>query len=131
MWSNVKSYKKEIIGYVCGAMFSLLVMGIYYVFSHGLRDIHMTLLFLPGVSAALFFLFLSLCKIKVGASARYAFHFGYAGVWVYLLLKGIYTMAKTGSDWLYVFWIYAIVCFGVAIAFYFLDKKGENQVQGE
>lgn len=89
--------------YLGVAAFSGIVTLFYYLFDHGLRDPHMTFLFVPGVIATLLFLILYLCKTPLCPYAKILFHGAFAFYWVYQLLRGIYAMAKAESTWLWVY----------------------------
>ena len=94
--------------YIGGTLFSGLVTILYYVFDHGLRDPHMTFLFLVPLLPALFWYILAWVKYLPCPAARYAFNLSSPFLWFYFLLMGIYTMAKTVSDWLFVYLIIGI-----------------------
>jgi uncharacterized membrane protein len=94
--------------------------------SHGLRDIHMTLLFLPTTLAMLVLVGYLLLKKEMNTYALYAFNMAFPAFWVYLALTGIYTMAKTSSDWTIVFLILGVVllvAYAVLEVFFKLKKK--------
>ena len=103
------------ICYGAGTLFSVLVTSLYYTFDHGLRDIHMTLLFLIPLIPGIVWLILSLVHYLPSAAARYAFNIASPLLWIYFLLMGIYTMAKTTSDWLILYLILAIIGYAVAL----------------
>ncbi len=111
------------------ASFSGIYTVIYYQFSHEIKDIHLTLLFLPGVLSALLFLFLGIGKAALKEMSELLFHFGFASVWAYLLLQGIYTIAKTESSWLFVFLILASVLLGLSLLLTLISKAKEKQQQ--
>ena len=97
--------------YLGGTLFSIVATVLYYTFDHGLRDIHMTFLFLPNLLATIIWYVLSLLGYRPCAASRYAFYMASPFHWVYLFLKGVYTMAKTESEWLFVFLIVAAALF--------------------
>ncbi len=112
--------------YLGVTLFSILFTCVYYMNSHGLRDIHMTLLFLPTTLAMLILVGYLLLKKQMNTYALYAFNMAFPAFWVYLALTGIYTMAKTSSDWTIVFLILGVVllvAYAVLEVFFKLKKK--------
>lgn len=112
--------------YLGVTLFSILFTCVYYMNSHGLRDIHMTLLFLPTTVAMLVLVGYLLLKKEMNTYALYAFNMAFPAFWVYLALTGIYTMAKTSSDWTIVFLILGVVllvAYAVLEVFFKLKKK--------
>ena len=124
---------KYAIAYFFASVFSGIVTMFYYIFDHGLRDIHMTLLFLPPLLASLLFLFNAWRKIELYEPAVNVFHAGFLFFWTYFLLGAIYTMAKTSSDWLFVFLIIAgvgiITSIVMQIIFIVKKKQGEETIE--
>ena len=97
------SSTRVMIAYLIVTGFSGLVTVMYYIFDHGLRDEHMTFLFVPSLVMAIIFFFLAWKRIAINKNALVIMHFSFALLWFYQLLMGIYTMAKTASAWLWVF----------------------------
>ena len=128
MLSILKTNKvlRLLVIYLGVTLFSILFTCVYYMNSHGLRDIHMTLLFLPTTLAMLVLVGYLLLKKEMNTYALYAFNMAFPAFWVYLALTGIYTMAKTSSDWTIVFLILGVVllvAYAVLEAFFKLKKK--------
>ena len=128
MLSILKTNKvlRLLVIYLGVTLFSILFTCVYYMNSHGLRDIHMTLLFLPTTLAMLVLVGYLLLKKEMNTYALYAFNMAFPAFWVYLALTGIYTMAKTSSDWTIVFLILGVVLFvayAVLEVFFKLKKK--------
>ena len=116
MWWHAKNKPmKYAVAYFFASVFSGIVTIFYYIFDHGLRDIHMTLLFLPPLLASLWFLFTAWRKFELYEPAVNVFHGAFLFLWAYFLLGAIYTMAKTSSDWLFVYLIIFAVGFIVSI----------------
>lgn len=128
MLSILKTNKvlRLLVIYLGVTLFSILFTCVYYMNSHGLRDIHMTLLFLPTTLAMLVLVGYLLLKKEMNTYALYAFNMALPAFWVYLALTGIYTMAKTSSDWTIVFLILGVVllvAYAVLEVFFKLKKK--------
>lgn len=128
MLSILKTNKvlRLLVIYLGVTLFSILFTCVYYMNSHGLRDIHMTLLFLPTTLAMLVLVGYLLLKKEMNTYALYAFNMAFPAFWVYLALTGIYTMAKTSSDWTIVFLILGVVllvAYAVLEVFFKLKKK--------
>lgn len=128
MLSILKANKvlRLLVIYLGVTLFSILFTCVYYMNSHGLRDIHMTLLFLPTTLAMLVLVGYLLLKKEMNTYALYAFNMAFPAFWVYLALTGIYTMAKTSSDWTIVFLILGVVllvAYAVLEVFFKLKKK--------
>ena len=128
MLSILKTNKvlRLLVVYLGVTLFSILFTCVYYMNSHGLRDIHMTLLFLPTTLAMLVLVGYLLLKKEMNTYALYAFNMAFPAFWVYLALTGIYTMAKTSSDWTIVFLILGVVllvAYAVLEVFFKLKKK--------
>ena len=112
MWWRVRNRPmRYAVAYLLASVFSGIVTMFYYIFDHGLRDIHMTLLFLPPLLAALLFLFYAWRKIELYEPAANVFHGAFLFLWSYFLLGSIYRMAKTSSDWLFVY----LIIFGIGL----------------
>ncbi len=129
MLSILKTNKvlRLLVIYLGVTLFSILFTCVYYMNSHGLRDIHMTLLFLPTSVAMLVLVGYLLLKKEMNTYALYAFNMAFPAFWVYLALTGIYTMAKTSSNWTIVFLILGVVllvAYAVLEVFFKLKKKG-------
>ena len=128
MLSILKTNKvlRLLVIYLGVTLFSILFTCVYYMNSHGLRDIHITLLFLPTTLAMLVLVGYLLLKKEMNTYALYAFNMAFPAFWVYLALTGIYTMAKTSSDWTIVFLILGVVllvAYAVLEVFFKLKKK--------
>ena len=89
--------------YLSVTLFSLLVCAIYYIFSHGETDLHMTLLFLPSSVVSLLFLFLTLWGFKFNRVTYYLLNSAFSFFWFYMLLMGVYNIAFVESKWIIVF----------------------------
>lgn len=108
--------------------FSVLFILVYYYNSHNLRDIHMTLLFVPSLFALALFGVSALAKFYIGTLSCILFNIGFAWIWAWLCLSGVYNMAETSSNWLFLFYVFAIIFFVIsmiALAFTALKKKKE------
>lgn len=121
---------KAMIGYAAVSVFSGVVTFFYYMFDHGLRDNHMTFLFVPGLVMVTLFFVLAMTGVIVDGKAMIVTHFAFALLWFYLLLSGIYTMAKTGSSWLWVYLLLSGLLWAVALALEIVSlvkaKKAKN-----
>lgn len=98
-------------------LFSGLVTFLYYRFDYGMRDIHMTLLFLPGAIATLLFFLLTLLRFSFRGWSLYLFAMGFPFIWFYLLLMGIYSIAKTSSEWLFVYLVIGGLLMGASLIY--------------
>lgn len=119
--------------YLGVTLFSAFFTLMYYIFDHGLRDVNMTLLFLPGLIATLLFLLLALFHKDVSRLAIYTFNTGFPALWCYMALAGIYNMAKTESEWLFVFLILGAVLLTISLVsetiYLVKDKKQTEAVK--
>ena len=111
LWRDRSITWRCFLVYVGVTFFSVLVTVLYYAFDHGLRDGHMTLLFLPPLIMAILQLVLAGSLLPVDRKAMYSINIAFAFFWFYMLLSGIYTMAKVVSDWL---WVYLLLS-GIAL----------------
>ena len=106
---------KAMIGYGAVTLFSGLVTFFYYMFDHGLRDNHMTFLFVPGLAMLALLFLIAMLKLTIEPNAFLVANFAFALLWVYQLLMGIYTMAKTSSPWLWVFLLLSCLAWAAAL----------------
>ncbi|MCR4879743.1 MAG: hypothetical protein K5906_02170, partial [Bacilli bacterium] len=89
-------------------LFSLLFTFIYYQNSYGMTDNHLTYLFVPSATISLLYLFAFIFKYNTENLARYAFNMSFPFLYIYMMLMGIYTIAKTSSSWISLYVIIAI-----------------------
>jgi len=121
---------RYIIIYLGVTLLSLLTCAIYYIFSHGEKDIHMTLLFLPGAISMNLFITLFTGNSTLNNLFYYLFNSAFIFFWAYMCLKGIYEIAYMESRWLY--WFYIIAAFLLAgalisqIVFVIKNKKNKK-----
>lgn len=92
--------------------FSVLFTIIYYMNSYGMTDNHLTYLFVPSLITALIFLLFFIFKYSLCDEARYIWNMAFPFIYVYIMLNGIYTIAKTSSDWLFIF----VILFSIGVA---------------
>ena len=97
-----KNFRYFII-YISVTLFSMLVCAIYYLFSHGETDYHMTFLFVPGACVTAFFLIIFFLKFKMHDLTYYLLNSAFVFLWVYMLLMGVYNIAYVQSDWTFAF----------------------------
>ena len=102
---------RYIIIYSSVTLFSLLTCAIYYIFSHGETDLHMTLLFVPSLVVSVVFLILFVIKFELHHITYYLINSGFVFLWFYVLLMGVYNIAYVESKWTFVFLICSIVGF--------------------
>ena len=103
-----KNFRYFII-YISVTIFSLLTCAIYYIFSHGETDLHITLLFLPSTIVSLLFLILFFVKLNFNERTYYLFNSGFVFLWFYTLLMGVYNIAYVENKWVFVF----LICSGI------------------
>src|SRR5574344_2699494 len=107
--------------YIGILLFSILFTSVYYLNSHGLRDLHMTLLFLPSLVSIFFLLIFAYFAKTPKGIVIYSFNIGFGLLWCYLCLTGIYNMAKSNSNWLWLFLLFSIFSFILSVALYLVD----------
>ena len=113
--------------YLGGAVFSAIVTVVYYSVDHGLRDVHMTLLFIPNLLAALIWYIMALCKYHPCDLAKYLFYMASPFHWVYLFMKGAYDMAKVTSNWLFTFLLVAALLYVASFVVEIIHRANEKK----
>lgn len=105
---NVKKNQNLQYVFIYGGvtLLSMVFTTVYYTFSHGLRDYHLSILSLPPAIVMTIFLVLLLMRHQVNFNTLWALNTGFCFIWLYYLLNGIYAIAKTSSNWL---WIYLVI----------------------
>jgi len=98
-----KGNLKQVFIYLGVTAFSLLFTSIYYLNSYGMTDNHLTFLFVLPLVNVLVFLFLFLFKYSPSHLANCIWNMSFPFIYVYMMLSGIYTIAKTSSNWLFIF----------------------------
>ena len=101
--------------YLSITILSLLTCSIYYIFSHGEQDLHMTLLFVPGLTMSIFFFILYLCKFELHHVTYYLLNSAFSFLFTYMLLMGIYLIAYVESSWIFVFIICSVSIGAIAV----------------
>ena len=113
--------------YMGGAIFSAIVTVVYYSLDHGLRDIHMTLLFIPNLTAAIIWYIMALCHYHPCDLAKYLFYMASPFHWVYLFMKGAYDMAKVTSSWLFTFLLVAALLYVASFVVELIHRANEKK----
>ena len=106
---------RYIVIYLSITLFSLIACAIYYYFSHGETDGHMTYLYVPSLGMSVIFLALFLFKIQLNHRTYYLINSAFTFLWFYMFIMGIYLIAYVENKWTFVFWICSIVALACAI----------------
>lgn len=120
-----KNFRYVLI-YLSITVLSLLTCSIYYIFSHGEQDSHMTFLFLPSAIITIIFLLFLLIKYEMNKYTYYFLNSAFSFLWVYMLLSGIYLIAKVESLWRPWFLLISILIYTFAFAFEIVVKVNKQ-----
>lgn len=120
-----KKISKTIKNYFVISILCVLIVLIYYKFSHGVTSEHMTFLFLyPFIGGmVVFFIIENILKKKV---KRFAFNFynsGVATLVVGSLMNGVFEIAGTSSKYKYVFYIFGYAFIAFSVLKFLVDNK--------
>lgn len=126
------SIKKPLI-WLGVAIFGGLVPVIYYSFSHGLRSSLMTYCFIAPLCLDLFYWVLYGLKKDAGPLADFLLGAGDATLMVYLVLKAVYDMAETYSNWIVLFLVLgiALLVAGFVFSFVYLYRNKASKSQND
>ncbi len=115
MLSTRKINLRQFLIYLGVTAFSVLFTVVYYMNSYGMTDNHLTYLFVAPLLTSLMFLLMLIFNYSLNVFTRYTINMTFPFVYLYMMLSGIYTIAKATSTWLYVFLIAFIIGLVVAI----------------
>jgi len=90
--------------------------------SYGMTDNHLTYLFVAPLTYMIVFFVLFVAKYSLSEIARYVLNMSFPFIYLYMMLSGIYTIAKTTSSWLFVFLIFFALALIASFVFEIVNK---------
>ncbi len=123
---------RQFIIYLSLTAFSLLFTMVYYMNSYGMTDAHLDYLFLAPSIISLIYLLFFIFKYEQTSTSRYILNMSFPFLYIYMMLSGIYTIAKTSSTWLFVFLVVAIIGLDISVVIEIILKiKNKKNPQVE